>query len=175
MTSDENYKKILRELRKIRDEVYELKEGQGRIFKNQTDIENKIDELINDNQKELEKIKEISEIRETEVIVNFGEVTPFHKKILDNLVKKMESDRWLTNQHKKIINFLFGDSKYNYQNKKFIGANFSEIRKSCHINNSAMKDLLVKLLEENYIIAKIMSEVDPSRKLYLANLNFFKN
>ncbi len=169
-----------KELKDLRAEIKEIRtqqkithEKQEKTHKNQVDMENKLDRIIELSRLELDELQEMEEDRERNLISESTD--SYHQKLLENLTRKMTNDTWLNNQHEKIIQYLFGDKKYIPSRKKFEGANQEELRKSCHINKNAMKDLLLKLEEEHYIISEITSEVDSTRKAYFANKNNFKH
>lgn len=168
---------ILNELKALRKEVVEIKKNQEQTHKNQVDMENKLDQIKNFENIEAEELKELEYDHDVNALKEDfeGVESPFITTVLENLAKKMETDEWLTIQHKKVIEYLFSREKYQPHRKKFTGANFSEIQKGAHVNRSALKDILVKLEESRYIFSEITSEVDKSRRNYTANFNQFKN
>jgi len=176
---------LISEIKSLKKEVKELKfsqklthDNQERMFKNQVDMENKLDNISQFERYEFEELKEIESDKERDMLEHdFDDLrSPFIIKILDNLNKKLEIDKTkFSEQHIKVIKYLFSRELYDASHKKFIGVNFRKIRDGSEVNTNVIKDILIKLEEEQYIISEITSEKDKSRKNFRANVNYFKN
>ena len=185
--------KLILENQELKKELIEIKknqkkthENQERLFKNQIDMENKLDQIKEFEKAEAEELKEMEEIREKEQFEEQfdGVLTSFLSKVLSNFQSKLIEDKEnnvLNSQDEKVLNFIFSRHLYDAYNKKFNQVNFNTIRKGAGVDTNSLKEILTKLIENKYIVEELYTRadgrqtIDPTRKVYHANYNFFKH
>lgn len=177
---------ILEENKSLKKEILSVKKNQEKIFQNQVDIENKLEQIKAFERAEAEELKELEETQDKEQFEEQfeGVLTSFLTKLLDNFKAKLNEDKekkLISEQDEKVLNFMFSRHLYDAYNKKFNQVNFNTIRKGAGIDTNALKEILTRLIEQKYLIEDLYTRadgkqtIDANRKVYHANYNYFKH